>query len=180
MRGFFCAAVILLLLGLLTFPILAYPILASPNREDDSAMKKDFSTGVYAAVLTPLRSDLSCDCEKLASHCSDLIRNGCSGIALFGTTGEGPSFSVTERIETLEKVISEGLDPGKIILGNGSSCISDTVELGRAAMKYGCAALMVAPPSFFKKVTNEGVLSFYREIISKIADPKLRMILNYF
>jgi 4-hydroxy-tetrahydrodipicolinate synthase len=136
-------------------------------------------SGVYAAALTPMRSDFSCDHQKLASHCFELINKGCTGIALFGTTGEGPSFSLMERIEGLQKLIGEGLDPGKIILANGSSPIQDTIALGRECLKQGCAAFLTAPPSFYKNVSDEGVLDFYREIIQKIASPNLRIILYH-
>jgi 4-hydroxy-tetrahydrodipicolinate synthase len=109
--------------------------------------------GIYAAALTPMRLNLSCDVQELARHCLDLIHRGCQGVVLFGTTGEGASFSVEERVEVLGGVIREGVDPRKIILGNGSSNIPDSVELARAVLKWKCAAFLVAPPSFFKNVT---------------------------
>ncbi len=137
------------------------------------------SNGVYAAVLTPLHPDLRCDSKTLASHCFELIRRGCTGVALFGTTGEGPSFSLAERIKTLQKLIDEGLDPKKIILANGSSGIQDTVELGREGLKQGCAALLIAPPSFYKNISDEGVLAFYRTIIKEIDSPNLRILLYH-
>jgi 4-hydroxy-tetrahydrodipicolinate synthase len=135
--------------------------------------------GVYAAALTPMHADFRCDHKKLASHCFELINQGCAGVALFGTTGEGPSFSLAERIEILQKLISEGLDPKKIILANGSSGIRDTAQLGREGLKQGCAALLIAPPSFYKNISDEGVLAFYREIIQEIASPNLRILLYH-
>lgn len=73
--------------------------------------------GVYAAVLTPMNEDFSCNCEALVNHCNDLINRGCKGIVLFGTTGEGPSFSVAERAQVITNVIRLGIDPQKIIIG---------------------------------------------------------------
>jgi 4-hydroxy-tetrahydrodipicolinate synthase len=142
-------------------------------------MSLDLPDGIYAAVLTPMRPDFSCDHKKLVAHCSHMIQQGCTGVALFGTTGEGASFSVAERVEALQKLVLEGFDPRKIILANGSSCIFDTVELGREALKHGCAALLIAPPSFYKNVTDEGVIAFYRAIIQKIANPNVRIILYH-
>src|SRR6202008_4947024 len=52
--------------------------------------------GVFAAGLTPLRPDLSIDQPALAAHCRWLLERGCHGVALFGSTGEGTSFSVGE------------------------------------------------------------------------------------
>ena len=141
--------------------------------------KRGLQDGVYAAVLTPMHSDLSCNHTALVSHCFALIHQGCTGVALFGTTGEGPSFSLVERVEALQKLILAGVDPEKIILANGSSGIWDTVELGREVLKYGCAALLIAPPSFYKNITDVGVLAFYREIIQKIGNPNLRILLYH-
>src|SRR5215211_5811969 len=55
--------------------------------------------GVYAAAVTPLRekSDLTLDLESVPLLMQFLASRGCHGIVLFGTTGEGPSFSPTER-----------------------------------------------------------------------------------
>lgn len=135
--------------------------------------------GVWAASLTPLDADLCCDDEALASHCFELIERGCQGVVLFGTTGEGPSFSVEERVKALEALISKGFPPERIILGNGSSGISDTAHLARAALKQGCASVLLSPPSFFKNIQEEGVIAFYREIIKKVANPELRILLYH-
>jgi 4-hydroxy-tetrahydrodipicolinate synthase len=135
--------------------------------------------GVYPAVLTPLREDLSIDCEELAWHCLDLMKRGCHGIALFGTTGEGPSFSVSERISALEKIVSMGIDPKKIILGNGASAIADTVALARGSLKCGCNDLLICPPSFYKNISEEGVIAYYREVIQRIGDPTVRVLLYH-
>jgi len=140
---------------------------------------KKIAEGIYAAALTPMHPDLSPNCEELATHCFDLLKRGCQGVALFGTTGEGPSFSLNERIDTLQKVIAQGLDPKRIILGNGSASIPDTVDLALAALKLNCTTLLIAPPSFYKKVPEEGVIAYYREILQRVPNPKLRVILYH-
>lgn len=140
---------------------------------------KQISPGIYAATLIPLYEDLRINHEELAWHCKDLIERGCHGIALFGTTGEGPSFSVGERIDALEKLLSE-VNPRQIILGNGSSGILDTVELSQAALKHGSAALLISPPSYYKNIEEEGVIAYYREIIRRVAHPNFRVLLYHF
>ncbi|MBS0626104.1 MAG: dihydrodipicolinate synthase family protein [Verrucomicrobia bacterium] len=135
--------------------------------------------GIYAAVLTPLKKDLSCDVEKLVQHSLGLIEKGCQGVALFGTTGEGPSFSTRERIDVLLRAVALGLDPKKILFGNAASSIDDTVEAAKAVCSVGCAALLAAPPCFYKNVKEEGVVSFYREIIRRSGDGRLKVILYH-
>ncbi len=136
-------------------------------------------SGIYAATLTPLNNDLSCDSTLLSSHCFELIERGCQGIALFGTTGEGSSFSTAEKKVELKKLIDRGFDPKRIILANGSANIHDTVELAQAAVTLGCAAVLISPPSFYKNVQEEGVIAYYREVIRRTAWSKLKVILYH-
>ncbi|MCE5295309.1 MAG: dihydrodipicolinate synthase family protein [Chlamydiales bacterium] len=122
---------------------------------------------LYAAALTPLKQDLSCDDVRLAEHCKALIARGCKGVVLFGTTGEGPSFSVSEKMKSVQEVVRYGVNPSSIILASGSSCLTDTVELVQFAHKLGFSATLVAPPSFYKNVSKEGIIAFYREVLER-------------
>ena len=54
-------------------------------------------SGVYAAAVTPLKPDLSPDLDAVAPFLAFLAARGCHGALLFGTTGEGPSFSPADR-----------------------------------------------------------------------------------
>ena len=135
--------------------------------------------GIYAATLTPLNADLSCNTQELAYHCLDLMKRGCKGVLLFGTAGEGPSFSIEERLEVLKKVIENGVNPKKIILGNGGSNIPETVDLAQGSLKENVSMILMSPPSFFKNVSEEGVINYYREIIKRVANPNLRIILYH-
>ena len=58
--------------------------------------------GLWCAMLTPLTSAGELDSPRLASHALALLRSGVDGVAPFGTTGEGPSFSVDERRSGLD------------------------------------------------------------------------------
>ena len=66
---------------------------------------------VIAAVATPVGADYRPDGELLLARCRQLLAEGCDGITLFGTTGEGAEFAVADRQKILEQVIAGGLDP---------------------------------------------------------------------
>ena len=53
--------------------------------------------GLWCATLTPLASDGTIDHARMAAHVRYLFAQGVAGVAPFGTTGEGTSFSVAER-----------------------------------------------------------------------------------
>ena len=64
-------------------------------------MKDALFGGVNAAVLTPMRADLSVDLDRMAAHCRWLLANGCNNLGVLGTTGEANSIGISERIEIL-------------------------------------------------------------------------------
>ena len=136
-------------------------------------------TGIYAAALTPMHDDFSCNHEALADHCNDLMERGCRGIALFGTTGEGSSFSVEERVNALKHLIKLGIDPQKLILAISCCAVADVVKLASLAVDQKCSAVLIVPPFFYKNVDDAGVIAFYREVIRKVASSDLRIILYH-
>lgn len=136
--------------------------------------------GIYAAVLTPMHNDLSCDNAYLAAHCRSLLEEGCHGVSLFGTTGEGPALTVDERIAGLEAVLAGGVAPSCVLPGTGCAAIPDTVRLTRHASGLGCQTVLVMPPFFFKDVGDEGVIAFYSTLIERVGDPALRIVIYNF
>lgn len=143
--------------------------------------KKSLSVlkGVYAATCTPFREDLSINYAALAKHCGELLTRGCAGIVLFGTTGEGSSIPVYERGKALQKIVELGVDPSKMILGVICSSIEEAAKLSQQALRYKCAGVLIAPPFYFKNVTEAGVMAFYRDVIRKVNHPDLRVLLYH-
>lgn len=45
-----------------------------------------------------------------------LFSQGVDGITIFGTTGEGPEFCVSDRMATLDALISAGIEPQRIMV----------------------------------------------------------------
>ncbi len=135
--------------------------------------------GIYAASLTPLNGDLTCDYDAFADHCKDLIAQGCSGVVLFGTSGEGSSFSVAERQKGIQAIVDRGVDPKKIIVSVGCPSVEDTVQLTQTALFAKCAAVLMMPPYYFKNVSDAGIIAFYREVIQKVNNPDLKIFLYH-
>lgn len=136
--------------------------------------------GVYAAAVTPLRSDATIDLDSVPALLKFLASRGCHGIVLFGTTGEGPSFSPTER-EVLMRMVSEcrSIVPGfRVIVGTGTPSISETIDLTRLSFDLGFDGALVVPPYYFRKATDEGLFNWFSELIHK-AVPSDGFVLGY-
>ena len=64
--------------------------------------------GLWPACLVPTLTDGTVDLPKILKHVNHLLRVGCDGVTLFGTCGEGASFTVTERKQVLEYIVRSG------------------------------------------------------------------------
>ncbi|MCW8836471.1 MAG: dihydrodipicolinate synthase family protein [Rhodospirillales bacterium] len=137
-------------------------------------------TGVYSAVLTPQKADLSPDIEALARHCRWLLDTGCDGLAVLGTTGEANSFSVDERIAILEGIAAAGIPMAATMPGTGCCAISDTVTLTRKALELGAGGVLALPPFYYKNVSDDGLFAAFSEVIERVGDSRLKLFLYHF
>ena len=55
-----------------------------------------------------MRADLTVDHALLLAHGRDLLARGCDGLAVFGTSGEGPCLPVAARRNALEFLLEAG------------------------------------------------------------------------
>ena len=136
--------------------------------------------GVYAAAVTPLDHASNLDLESVSTLMNFLAARGCHGAVLFGTTGEGPSFSPSER-EVLMRVALEYRDKQpefRLIAGTGTPSLSETIELTKLTFDLGFDAALVVPPYYFRKATDDGLFAWFSELIRK-AVPADKYILGY-
>lgn len=135
--------------------------------------------GVFCAAATPFAEDGSPDHAAFAQHCHALIEEGCDGIALLGTTGEANSLGLWERQDLLDRVIEAGIAPSRLVPGTAQTSVPDSVALTRHAVEAGVRAVVLLPPFYYKGVSDEGLFRAYAEIIDKVADDRLRVILYH-
>jgi 4-hydroxy-tetrahydrodipicolinate synthase len=133
-------------------------------------------TGVLAPVVTPFKSDLAPDADRLAGHCRWLLSQNV-GLAVFGTNSEANSMSVDEKIELLDCLIAMGIDPSRMMPGTGCSAITDSARLTAHATRLGCAGVLMLPPFYYKGVSDEGLFRNYSEVIERVGDERLRIYL---
>ena len=130
-------------------------------------------------MLTPLTESLDIDHARLAAHAKGLIASGCGGVTIFGTTGEGPSFSMAERREALDQMIAHGVPAERIMVSTSCAALPETLALTRHAVSVGVHGCLMLPPFFLKGVSDEGILHCYRQVIDAVADPRLKLYLYH-
>lgn len=136
--------------------------------------------GLWCATLTPLFATGAIHHALLVEHILGLLAEGVDGVVLFGTTGEGPSFSASERRRGLEAVLTTGIDTGRLAVAAGCAALTDTASLVRHAVESGCPRCLILPPFFWKGLSDEAVFRYYAALIDEVGDDRLRIYLYHF
>ncbi len=135
--------------------------------------------GVLSPVVTPFKRDYSPDAERFTRHCRWLLKNGCAGLAVFGTNSEANSMSVAEKRRLLEALVAGGVPPAALMPGTGHCALGDSIELTGAAVKLGCAGVLMLPPFYYKGVSDEGLYRNFAEVIERVGDERLQLYLYH-
>jgi 4-hydroxy-tetrahydrodipicolinate synthase len=136
---------------------------------------------LVVAIATPITESFRPDASLLVERCRKLMRDGCDGVTLFGTTGEGAEFAVADRMAALEQVIAAGIPPDRIIVSVGALSIPDIVTLARHATGQKVDGLLLMPPCVYRGgITDDGAFRFYASVIDATARPDLHLYLYHF
>jgi 4-hydroxy-tetrahydrodipicolinate synthase len=136
---------------------------------------------LIVAIATPVTRELTPDATLLLARSRALLDNGCDGIALFGTTGEGAHFAPRDRMAALDALVASGLPPDRLVVATGALSLADVVELSRHAVAQGVAACLLMPPCFYRGgLTEDGAFRWFATAIDRIASDRLRLLLYHF
>ena len=137
--------------------------------------------GIYAAAVSPFDADGSLNTSKLIAYCQHLLSDGgCDGVAPTGTTGEGTSIAMRDRLALPAAFAAAGIETDRVIFGTGAPASGDCVELTRAALESGYKNVLVLPPYYYKGVSDDGLFSYYANLVEKISSDDLRIYMYHF
>lgn len=103
--------------------------------------------GVMPAMTTPFDGKLAVDHAFLAQHATWLLDNGCTGLVMLGSLGEGATLEHAEKIAILKTAIQASAKKKTPVVASISALSTHhAVELAREAEQTGCDGLMVLPP----------------------------------
>lgn len=134
-------------------------------------MPKDLR-GVLTAIITPFDADGAIDFDYVRRHLRFQREAGINGVVVSGTNGEGLSLSVAERKSLTEAVVSSA-DGLLIVASTGCASLPETIELSLFAQAAGADAILVVPPFFYRHVTLEGLLNYFRALLEAVRIPVL-------
>jgi dihydrodipicolinate synthase/N-acetylneuraminate lyase len=103
-------------------------------------------SGVMPAMTTPFDKNLVVDHPFLAQHAAWLLGNGCTGLVMLGSLGEGATLENAEKVDILKTAVRVSAGKTPVVAAISSLSTANAVRLAKEAEQTGCQALMVLPP----------------------------------
>jgi 1-pyrroline-4-hydroxy-2-carboxylate deaminase len=111
-------------------------------------------SGVLPAMTTPFNADMKVDHAFLAQHAAWQLGNGCSGLVMLGSLGEGATLEHDEKLAILKTAVRvAGKKP--VVAAISSLSTDGAVRLALEAEQAGCSGLMVLPPYVYSSDWRE-------------------------
>lgn len=134
--------------------------------------------GLSVALATPFEISGEIAVDTMIRQAKQSLAAGCSSVTLFGTTGEGSSIGTQEREHILGAFLDAGIEPRKIVMGVLVDAAEDAAAQARYALSRGVRNILLAPPSYFKNVSDDGLFKWFSAVFVILGD-KARDIIVY-
>lgn len=132
-------------------------------------MKKPLFEGVCTAIVTPFRNG-TVDKKKLEELLDLQIQSGVQAVVVCGTTGESPTLSSQEQLETIAHAIQYTAGTITVIAGTGCNDTAHTIEMSRVASSMGADGLLLVTP-YYNKATQNGLIEHYNKVADAVSCP---------
>jgi len=126
--------------------------------------------GVFPALTTPFREDLSVDHEFLPEHLDFMLAAGCKGFIALGSLGEAATLTFDEKVRILGTAAAALRARAPLVAGIASLSTAEAVALGKEAERAGCQGLMALPPYVYLGDERE-TLAHYSRVIEATSLP---------
>ena len=127
--------------------------------------------GIYAASISILNEDLSLNLERTIKHIKRIIKQGCHGVAIFGSTGQAQLIPISEKINLLNH-LSTADQKEKYLIGTGLNSLGETINYMKVVKSLGFDNFLIMPPAYYK-YNDKDVIEFYSRIIDAIPESKI-------
>ena len=127
--------------------------------------------GIYAASVSIFNKDLSLDIDSTIKHAEKLIKEGCHGVVIFGSTGQAQLISSTEKKNLINKLNDSKLK-NHFMIGTGANALNENIELMKHSLNNGIDRFLLMPPAYYK-YGDDGAYSFYENVVQEVPESKI-------
>lgn len=136
--------------------------------EEDWALTTKF--GLSVALATPFDATGAIAIDAMIEQAKRSLAAGCASVTLFGTTGEGSSVGTREREHVLSAFLSAGIAASEIVVGVLVDAAEDAAAQAGHALEKGVRNILLAPPSYFKNVSDAGLFDWFSAVFSQLGN----------
>ncbi len=126
--------------------------------------------GVFPALTTKFRQDLSLDIKAMEKHFAWQVDSGVDGLIVCGSLGENSVLAVDEKVEVLRIALRVAGRKLPVLMTIAEGSTSEAIALAQRAAKEGAMGLMVLPGMRYVSDRRE-TLAHYRSIARSSALP---------
>ena len=126
--------------------------------------------GAGVALITPFDKDGQIDFERFSKLIEFQIANNTDAIIVCGTTGEGSTLSVKERLELFSYAVNQVHGRVPVIGGTGSNSTFFTRDLALESESTGIDAHLIVTP-YYNKTSQDGLINHYFYLAEKLTKP---------
>jgi 4-hydroxy-tetrahydrodipicolinate synthase len=126
--------------------------------------------GLSVALATPFDKNGDIAVEAMIAQARRSLAAGCSSVTLFGTTGEGSSLGSRERESVIDAFQGAGVTGDQIVVGVLVDAAEDAAAQAGFALARNARNILLAPPSYFKNVSDDGLFDWFGTVFAKLGD----------
>jgi 4-hydroxy-tetrahydrodipicolinate synthase len=127
---------------------------------------------VLVAMATPFDTAGALDLDKAQELATHLVKLGCDGLVVHGTTGESPTTSDAEKSALIRAVVDAVGTTATVVAGAGTYDTAHSVHLAQAAEKAGAHGLLVVTP-YYSRPPQSGLLAHFTAVADAVDVPIL-------
>ncbi len=127
-------------------------------------------SGCGTALVTPFKKDGEIDFECFIKLIEFQIDSGVDALIISGTTGEGSTLTVEEKLQLFDLAVKTVKKKIPVIAGTGSNSTSFALNLAKEAEKCGIDAHLIVTP-YYNKCSQKGVIEHYFTLADKLTKP---------
>lgn len=120
--------------------------------------------GLVAAPYTPFHDNGSLNLAVLDKYVEHLVNDKVNGAFICGTTGEGVSLTIEERLQVAQRWMEAGKGKLRIVVQVGGTNLSDAKMLAAHAQRIGAAGISCLPPFYYKARDLETLIDYCGEV----------------
>ncbi|GIR38729.1 MAG: dihydrodipicolinate synthase family protein [Rhodobacterales bacterium] len=134
--------------------------------------------GLSVAIATPFDKKNKIELREFRNHISYLLKYNIKSFTFFGTTGEGPSISLKEKIKSLEYLLSHELKTKQTYVSIIQSSYKTAKLEIESYNKLGIKNFLVSPPFFFKELHKDALESWFTNLFNSISNQNSILLYN--